>query len=41
MIGDGIMNRLIVSLDFKRNKAGDYLIQRMREQEKLLDFFMK
>ena len=39
MIGDSITYTLIISLDFQRNKAGEYLVQRMSVQEKLLDFF--
>ena len=39
MIGDGIPFVMIISLEFQRNKSGDYLVQRVRVQEELLDFF--
>ena len=39
IIGDGITFVLIISLEFHRDKSGDYLVQRVRVQEELLEFF--
>ena len=38
MIGDGVTFVLIISLELQRNKAGEYLIERMHVQEEVLDF---
>ena len=41
MIGDGIMFMLFISLEFQRDRNGDYLVQRVCAQEELLDFHVE